>query len=43
MMTKITWNSRSRNISSLKNKPNHAGMFSGDDEEAELDVGLKNG
>ncbi|EJK73755.1 hypothetical protein THAOC_04603, partial [Thalassiosira oceanica] len=26
----------------LKNNPSHAGMFTGDDEEAELDVGLKN-
>ena len=45
MMTKITWSSRSRNniSSSLENNPNHAGMLSGDDEEAELFVGLKNG
>ena len=26
----------------LKKNPSHAGMFTGDDEEAELDVGLKN-
>ena len=26
----------------LKNNPSHAGMFTGDNEEAELDVGLKN-
>ncbi|EJK67330.1 hypothetical protein THAOC_11652, partial [Thalassiosira oceanica] len=26
----------------LKNNPSHAGMFIGDNEEAELDVGTKN-
>ena len=26
----------------LKKNSSHAGMFTGDDEEAELDVGLKN-
>ena len=45
MMTDGRWgsgSSRSRN-EYLKNNPSHAGMFIGDDEEAELDVvGTKN-